>query len=351
MNQPNGPALHFFAILNAVIVLILAMTQGVTQAQSTAGSQSLSEVVVANGVWDKNTNLDQQLQAYEIFLRANELVKEGSPSEAVRRYEDALKIWQHPAIYYNLSVAQGTLGQRLAIYHSLLRAIEYGPAPLGQSKYEQAKNRLEVLRGQLSQIELVCDDEGAEVTLDGRQLFIGPGTRTEVVIPGEHQVVADRIDRFPDTQKLYLQGGQKKRIVLKLRTSDDTQKYRRWRWWVPVAVAGTSTVFLASGNLLQNNASSQFDIYDERFTVLCRDGCPDADVDPKVTAIRNSATHRQNMSRASYAIGGVILATSLLLAYLNKEKIRRTKHRDSDELPLGLQVSRRTASISTLFSF
>src|ERR1700733_7519084 len=52
-----------------------------------------------------------------------------SPSEQ----RDALKHWDHPAIHYNLALAQMELAQPIEAYDNLTTAIKYGDAPL-QSK-------------------------------------------------------------------------------------------------------------------------------------------------------------------------------------------------------------------------
>ncbi len=125
--------------------------------------------------WAKGVSEAKREEAIALFRRGNELLKDSVFVKAAATYRQALAAWDHPAIHYNLVLALLNLDQPEEVYEHLEAAMKYGPAPIEQDKFEQAKAYKNLVAKQLSELDVRCDVAGATVTLDGRPLFTAPG--------------------------------------------------------------------------------------------------------------------------------------------------------------------------------
>lgn len=339
-----------------ILLVIFTLATMTNSAATPAYAQSRPESstkIMANGPWDRDVTRRDQLKAHAIFAKANDMVKDALYIEAVKRYKAALQIWNHPAIHFNLAIALQTLGRSLAAYRSLRAAVKYGMAPLGKSKHEYAQRIIELLaQEQLGHIEIACDDEGAEVHLDGALLFIGPGEKSVVVEAGPHQIVARKVDRYPDTQPVTIKGGQHEKVVLRVKTAAVLRKDRYWGWWTPLAVAAGGATLVASASGLHQSSAANFKEYDTRFTALCDIGCLEETIDPDVAKVLKSARRQQNLSRVGYSLGGSLLVAAALLAYLNRERIIQAPGQQAERaITITPKMTPNNVLIQAYFSF
>jgi hypothetical protein len=266
--------------------------------------------------------LAQRQAATRIFQEGNVLIREGLFTHAADKYREALALWDHPGFRYNLAIAQINLDQPIAAYENLLQATRHGAAPLGEDLYQNAQNFLALLDGQLAEIEVVCDEPGAAVTLDGKPLFVGPGQRTLMALPGGHVLMASKHGRLPDSEQIVLAPGQRARFALAPEYPDRVLTVRRWPAWRPWAVAGAGAVVMVGGGYLDWRAEQGFDRFDRALAGACTGtrGCEASDVAASAYAERDRARALQWSARATYLAGGAVLAGSAVLLYINRER-------------------------------
>lgn len=272
----------------------------------------------------KSATAQNKNEALALFRRGNALVKELLFAEAAEKYKQALELYEHPVTYFNLAIAQINLGQALDAYHSLERAMEQGPAPLGPDKYQQAESRRNALARQLAHLEVICDIEGAEVTIDGAPIFVGPGRLTRVLSPGLHQIVAKKSDYQTTDRQIVLAPGDSESIAMHLLRLDAlTVPKRLMRWWIPWVIIGASAVTVAGAGYLDAKSSDNLEAYDRAFQERCpRFGCADSQI-PDLERNRQRAENQQLGARMLYAIGLPALTTGAVLLYLNRERLVR----------------------------
>src|SRR5262249_40358614 len=63
-----------------------------------------------------------------------------------------------------------------------------------------------------------CQEFGANVSLDGKLLFVAPGAMEQTLLPGEHQVVAVKPGFATTSEVLVLVAGRAKSYEIKLRS-------------------------------------------------------------------------------------------------------------------------------------
>jgi hypothetical protein len=298
--------------------------------------------------WSKGVPLERRQAARAIFLEGNELIKDTLFAKAADRYREAIATWDHPAFHYNLAIAQINLDQPIEAYESLQRAMRHGTAPLGASRHEQTLNYLKLLESQLARIEVVCNDAGAEVSLDGKPLFVGPGRHQGLVRPGAHQLVASKPGYLIWSEPVVVSSGERMSIEVTLVTLDQvSESSRRWATWKPWAVVGGGAVVALAGGVVHRRAAVSFGEYDDEFLQLgCvvepdpdEPGCTEADVPAHMQDKLRQATWEQRIAVASYTVGGAALATGLVLVYLNRPRLTQKAEQAEKNRPANISFS------------
>lgn len=275
----------------------------------------------ADRPWARGVSPEDQEIALARFAEGNILLKDSLFAQAADTYREALAHWSHPRIHYNLALALLSLDQPIAVYENLQAAMRYGADGLDPDKHNQARGYLALIGQQLARIEVRCDEPGAEVTLDGKLLFTGPGSQKTLVRIGEHRLIASKRGYLTASRPISLLPGQELRVGLELMALDRvTESRRHWSAWKPWTVVGGGTALALAGGYLHWQSSQGFLAYDEGVADECDDGCPDG-VSEDLRARHDRAMLQQRLAIASYAAGGVALATGMVLAYVNRARV------------------------------
>jgi hypothetical protein len=291
----------------------------------------LDDVADPSGLpWSRGVAREKRQRAYELFLDGNNVIKDGFFGKAADKYKEALALWEHPAFHYNLAIAQMNLDQLIEAYDHFLAARKHGPRPITAEKHRQAQKYLDMLRKQLGEIEVVCNEPGAEVAVDGKPVFAGPGRQRVMVRPGGHRVDASKRRFMPDVQQVVINPGDSKRVLVTPQVPEHLATVRRWPEWIPLAVAGAGAVTLAGAGIMDWHSTRLFDRFDHEFDMLCRmsSGCRENQVSH---ALRDQLDHAhlwQWGARATYVLGGATLTTSAVMLYLNRERLVRERRLD-----------------------
>lgn len=264
--------------------------------------------------WAQGIPAEKQKAALELFRSGNTLLKESIFVKAVEKYRQALALWDHPAIHYNMALALLNLDQPVEVHEHLVAATRYGAAPLDTDKFENARAYKLLVEKQLARVEITCDSPGASVMMDGQVLFVAPGRYEAMVRPGQHTIVAKKEGFLPSDLSRALLPGEKVTLAVKLYTSEELTRYRRnWSAWKPWAVVGAGAAVLAGGGLLHMQARGSYLDFDDRIAA-CGGCVPPSDA----TSLRTRGDNLQNLAFGAYAVGGAALVTGAVLAIINR---------------------------------
>jgi hypothetical protein len=270
--------------------------------------------------WAENVAQEQQDEALRLFEEGNKLFGESKYTAAVALYREALKSWDHPAIRYNLATALIELDQPLGAYESLELALRYGAAPFTAENYQQAMTYRKLLRGQLAELRVACPEPNAEVTLDGRAVFVGPGYATRLLLPGTHQLVARKAGFLTETRSLNLLPG--KPVVEQLSLQEQpvpTKTVRRWETWKPWAVLGAGAVLAVAGVPVILDAKSNIDAFDADVARSCPRGC--AAIPPAAIDARDRSHVESAVAISLFTVGGAMLAGGAAMLIFNQPRV------------------------------
>lgn len=287
--------------------------------------------------WAEGVAPEEQRKALALFREGNGLLKDSLFGQAASKYREALSHWDHPAIHYNLVLALLNLDRPTEVLVHLKKAMAYGPEPIDGEKYEQARNYKVMVESQLAHLVIKCDLEGATVSMDGQELFTGPGRYEEFVRPGPHAIVAKKEGYVNNEVSPSLAPGQRGEYDMVLMTATEMTEYRRrWPVWRPWAVLGAGVVVAGVGAVLhvkgRQNISDYDDALNQSNTTLgtgedLGGGSYDisgtsagvtitADLDNK----RTSGERLQKSAMVLYGVGGAAVVAGGVLLYMNRLK-------------------------------
>ena len=221
-------------------------------AQAKAHAQGLlSEGTAAYGRGDYATALDKFTAAYEIF-----------PS---------------PKLWFNIGQANRDLGrpvEAVAAFDRFLRnAGDAPPETLAEARRSAAE-----LKTKLGQIQVTCATDGAEITVDGKQVGSTPLGEMVWTTPGRHQVAVQHAGFSPVIEDVVVVAGQAAPVSFELRpidlraanpgkdgamvgdgaaASENKPIYRRTWFWVATGVVIGAGI--AAGVLIATRSSGGLD--------------------------------------------------------------------------------------------
>jgi hypothetical protein len=269
--------------------------------------------------WAKGVPADKQKRALELFRAGNTLLKESVFVRAAEKYREALALWDHPAIHYNMALALLNLDQPIEVHEHLVAAMRYGAAPLDAEKFENAKSYKTLIEKQLARVEFTCPTPGAAVTMNGQVLFVGPGRYEGMVRPGQHTIVATKDGHLPTDVSRTLLPGETTKLDMRVYTAEELTRYRRsWSPWKPWALLGAGAALAASGGYFHMQARSNFRDFDAGIN-LCGGCVPEPDLANK----RTRGDSMQKVAFGTYAVGGAALVTGAVLVWMNQPEAYR----------------------------
>jgi tetratricopeptide (TPR) repeat protein len=196
--------------------------------------------------------------------RAQALLSEGTTAygrgdyaSALDKFTAAYKIFPSPKLWFNIGQANRDLGRPVEAVEAFDRFLtEAGDAP--HETLTEARRSAAELKTKLGQLQVTCPIDGAEITVDGKQVGSAPLGNMVWTTPGRHQVAAQLAGFSPAIEDVVAVAGQAVAVDLDLRPIDlratnqpadaalvgvaaaepeETPLYRRAWFWIAVGAA------------------------------------------------------------------------------------------------------------------
>jgi hypothetical protein len=273
------------------------------------------------GPWAEGVTAEQKAEAQRLLGVGNQLLIDGKVAEALAKYEEALRSWDHPAIRFNMVRALIQLNKPVEAQANLEKALKYGAAPLEEGVYQEALTVKVLLANQVADIEVGCEQDGVKVTLDTEPLLSCPGRQTRRLEPGKHLLVSTKENFLTDTKEVIVMGGTKETVTVKLIALEKAGvEKRRWASWKPWAVVGAGALIGGVGGLLQWRATVAMDDYERAVGRECADtGCTPQQLDDALIADKERTAKLYNkIAIGTMAAGGATIAIGAALVFMNR---------------------------------
>lgn len=286
--------------------------------------------------WAKGVPEAEQKKALELFNDATKLLKDSFFKKAVDRYLEALSHWDHPAIHFNVAKALMALDDSVPAYEHLIASMKYGGPPLDQEEQDQVKTYKKLLyETELAELNIVCNEPDAVVTMNGTTLFKAPGQWKGVVRPNNVTILATKPGYQVSQSKPNLRKGMVNDISLALEPLDTSVRYvRAFGNWIPWTVVTAGALILGGGAIASWQSGENIKAYDDAIAecttlsqkeILDSNNVKRADAfacvpDSSITSKKDTAATMKTLSTVGYIAGGAVLATGIVLLYVNREK-------------------------------
>lgn len=271
--------------------------------------------------WAVGVAPEAQDRAKQLFTEGTDYLLRSLEEQAIEKYNEALKHWNHPGIHYNYAVALSTQDRAIETREHLLEALRYGAdGPLDKLEVEQARRYLTLVEASLALVDIQSNQPGVVVSLNGEQVFTGPGRHYKFVDPDEYLVSATKPGYIPQERRLAFLPGKENKVELRLYSEQELTRYkRRWAMWGPVTVTSVGALAAIGGGAAWFIANNKYDDYDSKVASGCPAGC--AADDPVLTSLQSTKDSADTYNAFAMPLmigGGVGLAAGVVLLYLNR---------------------------------
>jgi hypothetical protein len=329
------PVNGLVVVVGVIFALGLAPDQAIAQDQAPAPAQEESN----SSPWNKDVSVAQRDEAQGIFEKGNYHFERSGYSKALAEYRKAIVLWNHPAIRYNMAICLMQLDQPIEAAGHLEKSLHYGEKPLGRRLFSEGQLHQKNLAARLSVVEVATKDAGARVTLDGEELFTGPGSAERTVLAKKHQIVASKEGMLTLTKDFIPEAGEVSKIKIKLvpLSESNVVLVRRWDTWKPWAVMGGGVVVGAIGGTFYLLTARNVDAYDQGIAAACPSGCStDSQVYRDLKHKKDRGALQNKVMVGSLVAGGLALSTGVVLLFLNRPRVQHLGGSSGDS---GPQVS------------
>jgi tetratricopeptide (TPR) repeat protein len=159
-------------------------------------------------------------------VRAQALLSEGTSAygrgdyaAALEKFTAAYQIFPSPKLWFNIGQANRDLGrpvEAVAAFDRFLREAEDAPS----ETVAEARRSAAELKTKLGQIAITCTTDGAEVTVDGKQVGSTPLGEMVWTTPGRHQIAVQREGYSPAIEDVAVLAGKAAAVNIELRPID-----------------------------------------------------------------------------------------------------------------------------------
>jgi hypothetical protein len=274
--------------------------------------------------WAAGVSRAEQEAALELYVSGNHEFAEARFAQALAKYREAIRHWDHPAIRFNMAVCLIQLDLPIEAMNDLQRSLVFGEGPIGSVAYAEALTYRKLLDAQLAHLTIRSREPGTQITVDGKHPIIAPATLDEFLLPGEHQVVATRAGFVTVTRTLVLGAGKQMSYEIPALEVKMTALVRRWPPWVPWLVLAGGGAMVGGGALSYAAASTNFASYDRDVAARCPHGCDAVEraAFPDLARRRSRADTEQAIAFSLFAAGGVAVVTGVVGLVLNSPRMQ-----------------------------
>jgi hypothetical protein len=272
--------------------------------------------------WAEGVPQDVQTKATALYDQGNELFGQKDHNGALAKYKEAIAMWEHPRIRFNMAVTEIRMDRILDAADDLEKALKYGDQPFPKDLYQEALDYQQLVQGRVGYIEVEVTDKDSHTFLDGKPFFDGPGKKKLRVLAGEHAVSGEKPNYVASTRKVVVAGGATASEKLKFLPLDQAvtfkYPYRRWIPWtmtgigLAVGLGGVGTWFLGK---------NQMDQFEADYATQCVNGCEPGLTSPThrpLASERDSAELKGKIGLGMMGVGGAVAVTGIVLAILNR---------------------------------
>lgn len=281
--------------------------------------------------WAVGVSPASQERAKQLFREGTDKLMDSFIAEAIAKYEEALRYWDHPAIHFNYAVALSTQDKPLETRRHLLASLALGEGPLTKIELAQAKRYLKLVEASLARLSIEVEQPNVVVSINGKAVLRGPGKYDEYAEPNEYEIRAIKSGYLEERRQLPLLPGHPRTLKIRLYTEEELTRYRRpWPVWAPPTAIAIGAIVAGVGGWKLYDANSRIADMNEQLnsTVLtcgesCSTGITRDETLAQYQSLRSDALSQQRWGTVLLAGGSGIAVIGAVWTLLNSSEAYR----------------------------
>jgi microcompartment protein CcmK/EutM len=164
-------------------------------------------------------DLKAKFQAQVLLDEGTAAYGHGDYATALDKFGAAYRIYPSPKLWFNIGQANRDLGrpvEAVAAFDRFLRDATDAPA----ETLTEARRSAAELKKKLGRIDVTCATDGAEITVDGKQIGSTPLGEMVWTTPGRHQVAVQHAGFSPAIEDVVVTAGSAAAVSFQLRPID-----------------------------------------------------------------------------------------------------------------------------------
>ncbi len=268
--------------------------------------------------WAHGVAKETQNKANALFAEGNQLFAQQAHGPALEKYKQAIALWDHPMIRFNMAVTEIRLDRLLEAAEDLEQALRFDQTPFTKELYQQAMDYQRLVAGRVGTLEASCDQGSVGVLLDGKPWFSCPGSKKLRVLAGEHVIVGERTGFMTASRRVVVAGGKTTTEKLELLPIESAVS---WEYptprWVPWTILAGGAVIAGGGMAIYFAGKNQMDRFESDFANRCPNGCSLSDV-PDLEDDRDGAKLKGTIGISMLVVGGAVAVGGAVWAIVNR---------------------------------
>jgi hypothetical protein len=304
---------------------------------------AMTSVAFAEKPWEVGISTAQRDTANAAFGEANTLFSQQAHQAAVEKYKEALKVWDHPLIRFNMAVSLVRLDRILEAAETLDAALRFGQDPFTPEEYQRALDYQRLVGGRIGNVEASCSQDGVQILIDGKPWFQCPGSKKQRVLAGEHVIVGEKKDFATASRRVVVAGNSTASAKLELRSFADAVKYEYPSpRWIPWTITGAGVAIGLGGLGFWFAGRNQMDKFEADFATMCPTGCKaNLSDQPLLADARDSAELKGKIAVSMMIAGGAITVGGVVWAIINRPRRVLPNQVEVQPMPGGMSASLR----------
>jgi tetratricopeptide (TPR) repeat protein len=273
--------------------------------------------------WVKGVSETDQKTALDLYRDGNTEFVDDHFAQALAKYQEALKFWDHPAVRFNAAICLDNLERPLEAYEFMRAAMRFGPDPIGKDHFERGRKLLERLDLKTNQLEIHSKQPDAEVSLDGKRLALVDGAASQRVLVGEHQIVAVKPHYQTETMPVVVHAGPATQAVIDMKVEEAARRMdRRWSRLLPWEVLAAGVVVAGIGGGLYELSNHDYSLYTRDANSCAASAgipgyCPAGPANSHLHVLSSRAASLADGEYAALGLGGAIAAAGFVMILVN----------------------------------
>lgn len=270
--------------------------------------------------WARGVSKERRAKAQGLLERGNVEFLAKRYKEALALYEQAVAVWDHPAIRFNAVRVLVALDRPVAAQDNLEKALEFGADALEDQVYREALNYRVLLAGTVGSLALRCTQDGVSVRVDGAVQLACPGTKTLRMTPGKHAVTASGPGLVAQAIDAVVTPSKTEPLEVKLPSIRTLVTHQRWATWKPWSLSAVGTIAIGVGVAFRVKAGNEARAIEATVKDRCQASCSPDELG--LGAMRTRLDRDNAIWSVGLAVGAAALTTGIALVILNRPTVR-----------------------------